>query len=691
LRTARGETAAAEQEVERMYASMKAGASLGEDVAAVRHLQAARARLAELRVEEARRACEARLHGCSGGEAAAEILEALRGGGVTPDAMCFRRALAACGGEVHAACHSSKNGLAHRSEKGLSSKTSLTEEAQWAQLIYSEAEATNCAGPIELALALRPCVLSRRWDVASDLLLAGSVYLQHAALRTSSDNRLEAALPALLTNSLDPTEAALLAGPIDPQEATCLLHQSLLQQLDGAAPSEAQARADAMLAECLLPTLQFPKWEPSRLVLKIGAFPPAAVGVLLSAALDNLCQAQETAGPLQTLIGSNLLIELSLAGPAGQHQTLINSGLSVDSPPAGPAGMPGAGVMSDADVMPNAGAEGESRMNGGVGETAAAFWRERGEVLGDRLLPDSHCASLKGAVTSSLVAAGMAMTGVSEGRMVTGRRSCYVQVRRRSLEGWVLDRCLRLWQGEVVTTELQRRIAEAEEARAAAASASAAERRQSKWERKNWAAMDTYNQDASNERSSFAVALDGIVADAARKAAERRRGRTGPGRPAVAEGEAAGGGKGKAQRTASGEGKSAGANGKAPRGRAAEPAGGEGRLPRGRASAKVQVQHLQDEWDALLADSAALVDEVTGIGPKRAKRLRAEGIVTASQLALLGEGEAVGIADRAGIPMGVLSACMREARQLVKATTAKGDGKSEMRERARADQQVTGA
>jgi len=201
---------------------------------------------------------------------------------------------------------------------------------------------------------------------------------------------------------------------------------------------EAQARADAMLAERLLTALPFPQWDPSRLVLKMGGLPPAAAGVVLSAALDDLCQAQAAAGPQQSLIGSGLTVELSLADPA---------------------------------CMPDLGAEGGSLMSGGVGEAAATFWSARGEVLGDRLLPDSLCLSLKQAVACALEAAGVVSSDVSEGRVVAGRRSCLVQVQRRSLEGWVLDRCLRLWQGQVVRTEFERRQAEAQQARAAAAAA----------------------------------------------------------------------------------------------------------------------------------------------------------------------------------------------------------------------------
>lgn len=556
LQTARRETVAAEEEVEKVYASMKAGTSPGDDAAAVRQLHEARARLAELRMEEARRACEARLQRCSGGEAAAEALEDLRYSGVAPDSMCHRRALAACGGEVGAACH-----LSSRAE-------GLAEEAQWAQLIFSEAGADGCAGPIELALALRPCALSRRWDVASDLLLAGQV---------------------------------------DPQEASHLLYQSLLQQLDGVAPLEAQARADAMLAERLLTALPFPQWDPSRLVLKMGGLPPAAAGVVLSAALDDLCQAQAAAGPQQSLIGSGLTVELSLADPA---------------------------------CMPDLGAEGGSLMSGGVGEAAATFWSARGEVLGDRLLPDSLCLSLKQAVACALEAAGVVSSDVSEGRVVAGRRSCLVQVQRRSLEGWVLDRCLRLWQGQVVRTEFERRQAEAQQARAAAAAAAITERRQNRWERKNRAALDQYHQEARNERSSVAVALDNIGFDAARKAKLRGRAKTGSAPPATFE----------------------------------DPTGGEVEALQGRAPHISQPS--RGEWDAILADSAALVEEVAGIGPKRAEKLRAEGIVTASQLALLDDGGVQRLASRSGIPIGVLSVCMRDARQLIKAATAKKVGKA---------------
>jgi predicted flap endonuclease-1-like 5' DNA nuclease len=60
---------------------------------------------------------------------------------------------------------------------------------------------------------------------------------------------------------------------------------------------------------------------------------------------------------------------------------------------------------------------------------------------------------------------------------------------------------------------------------------------------------------------------------------------------------------------------------------------------------------------------------VAGIGPKRAERLRAEGILTARQLALLADADAERLAARSGIPMRVLSVCIRDARQLVKASS----------------------
>ena len=74
----------------------------------------------------------------------------------------------------------------------------------------------------------------------------------------------------------------------------------------------------------------------------------------------------------------------------------------------------------------------------------------------------------------------------------------------------------------------------------------------------------------------------------------------------------------------------------------------------------------EEEWSEVLAESAALVDELTGIGPKRANRLREAGITLASELAHLSERDSDRLAQKAGIQRAVLAAAIRDARRLLK-------------------------
>jgi len=96
--------AAEREEAERLlaasFASLKeAGAGVSDG--ALDELKAAQARLADLRCEEQRRQCEADLNCCVSGAEAAELLDALVGCGVGPDAQCYLEALWACvGGRV---------------------------------------------------------------------------------------------------------------------------------------------------------------------------------------------------------------------------------------------------------------------------------------------------------------------------------------------------------------------------------------------------------------------------------------------------------------------------------------------------------------------------------------------------------------------------------------------------------------
>ena len=156
---AREQAAAAQQQLEQAYGET------GDGAAAVKQLKLARERLEELRLEEAVRECEVRLEETVGGEAAAEALEELRCAGVQPDQQCFRQALATCGGTVKAV------------RKLFDMPGGLAEQAQWGQLILSEMAEVCTVGPDETALAVRPSVLSARWDIALKVLPVSYTHL----------------------------------------------------------------------------------------------------------------------------------------------------------------------------------------------------------------------------------------------------------------------------------------------------------------------------------------------------------------------------------------------------------------------------------------------------------------------------------------------------------------------------------
>lgn len=537
MQAARAATAAAERDVEASYAAMKEGDAAG---GALGRLQSAQATLAQRRVDEARRACESRLKQCQGGEAAAEALETLRSAGVDPDAACYRRGLAACGGEIAVA------------RPALSTPEWLAEQAQWAQLLHGDMQSSSWTpGPAELSLALRPCVLSGRWDVASELLLTGEVSFEEAAF---------------------------------------LLRFSLLRQVDGGAASPEQARVESRLAALFATELlEGHEWDGARLLLRVGALPPAAAAVLAGAALDDLCAAQERRGPQEAVVRSDLAIELSLAA-ATPALALAHEGM----------------------------------LEGGVGESAATFWRAMGVDFGERAPPRHLADALRTEIVAALEAAGMAARDVGEPQIKLKSRSCTVGIKRGAVEGWVLERCMRLWQGEVLETELQRRQADLEEEKGAAKATATMERQQAKWRAKNEKVADSYYEAKRNERSAMAVVVDNAVLEVARKASKRAHGKV------------------------------ASEAGPAPATPAAflsEPAPEEVVI----APAALQ---------AGLRNSAALVGEVSGIGPKRAEKLQAAGIATARQLAGLSDGEAERVAVGAGIPLSTLATCIQNARRL---------------------------
>ena len=171
------------------------------DKSAAPALQQAQQLLATLRHDEACRACEVSLLGCAGGESCAEALEALRAAGVSPDAACLRLAL-----EAGAA--------------GAAAGGDVAEEAQWAVLHLEDLRGATRLAPRDVGLALRPCALAGRWDLAA------------TALR----------------------EAALLPGP---EESELLLRASLHQHTHGlpsaaagvtAATAAARREAEKLLA-----------------------------------------------------------------------------------------------------------------------------------------------------------------------------------------------------------------------------------------------------------------------------------------------------------------------------------------------------------------------------------------------------------------------------------------------------------
>ncbi len=334
-------------------------------------------------------------------------------------------------------------------------------------------------------------------------------------------------------------------------------------------PTPALATLDATVARTL--TLLGPHllWERSSLTLVLRDMPPHAAAELVRAAISDVCEAQLDAGPATSVVSSPLSVRLQPSDAEDGFWRVAADAAHELAVQASEAAQP-AELYSEA--------------------FSSAVRRSLGESLAEGVVVDE-------------------MPGADAG--------CVLRLERAPLEKWVLQRCVRTWEGGELEAERLRRQDEAEAALALQAAREKLERSNDKWQRRNEAIVAEYQQLHNLGRTSMGAAIDSMLAHVTSD---------------VESGDAI-----KARSPS----------------RAPPP------------SAPMSEKPPPNASSASSAGLGAALTAVKGVGPKRAAALATAGILTALELARLDDSQAVDVAARAGLPLSTVQVSVQNARLAV--------------------------